>query len=388
MRRWALRLVGAALVIAVAVAFWQRDSIARLHAVTTLFDEGRIVHNFSHMDRLFDTAPIPVTRAPTPLPAGAAMTPPEGWQDWLERRAVTGIVVLHDGAVVHEDYRLGTTPEDQRISWSVAKSYLSMLVGIVAAQGAIASLDDPVDRYAPSLRGSAYEGVSIRHVLQMSSGVDFDEDYFDFWSDINRMGRVLALGGSMDRFTAAREERIGPAGERWQYVSIDTHVLSMVLRGATGEDIPALMGRLILDPLGTWGDPHYVTDGHGVAFVLGGLNLTTRDYARMGELARLNGRFEGRRIVPAEWMTESTRPSAPTPPGAMGYGYQWWIPADAREGEFLARGVYGQFVYVDQESGVVIAVNGADRQFRAPGALGDAIGMFRTIARSYERDQA
>ncbi|WP_375256952.1 serine hydrolase domain-containing protein [Citreimonas sp.] len=386
MRRWALRLVGAALLIAVAVAIWQRDAIARLHAVTTLFDEGRIVQNFSHMDRLFDTAPIPVTRTPKPLEEGPAMPLPAGWQEWLDRRAVTGIVVLHDGAVVSEGYRMGTTREDQRVSWSVAKSYLSMLVGVMLNQGAIASLDDPVDKYAPALRGSAYEGVSIRHVLQMSSGVAFDEDYFDFFSDINRMGRVLALGGSMDRFAAAREDRTGPAGDDWQYVSIDTHVLSMVLRGATGEDIPTLMGRYILDPLGAWGAPHYVTDGHGVAFVLGGLNLTTRDYARMGELARLNGRFDGRRIVPADWMTESTRASAPTDPGAMGYGYQWWIPADARAGEFLARGVYGQFVYVDQQSGVVVAVNGADRQFRAPGALDDAIGMFRTIARTYDRE--
>jgi hypothetical protein len=384
MRRWVLRAIGALLVVLALLAVWHRDRIGRLHAVTTLFDPGRIVQNFSHMDRLFETAPIPVTRTPTPLPDGDPMTLPEGFEDWLARRAVTGIVVLHDGAVVHEAYRLDTAREDQRISWSVAKSYLSMLFGVLADQGAIESLDDPVERYAPALRGSAYEGVSIRHVLQMASGVAFDEDYFDFWSDINRMGRILALGGSMDGFAAAREERIGPAGADWQYVSIDTHVLSMVLRGATGRDVPTLMAMHILDPLGTWGSPYYVTDGHGVAFVLGGLNLTTRDYARMGELARLGGRFDGRRIVPAEWMAESTAASAPTDPGAIGYGYQWWIPAGGREGELLARGVYGQFVYIDRQSGVVVAVNGADRDFRDDGAFEDAIAMFRRIARSYE----
>jgi CubicO group peptidase (beta-lactamase class C family) len=121
-----------------------------------------------------------------------------------------------------------------------------------------------------------------------------------------------------------------------------------------------------------------------VAFALGGLNMTLRDYARLGELFREMGQFQGQQIVPAAWVAESTRPTAPTAPGQIGYGYQWWIPADAREGEFLARGVYGQHVYIDRQSKTVIAVSAADRFFTQNGAFADALQMFRTLSAQKE----
>ncbi|EBA06592.1 serine hydrolase domain-containing protein [Sagittula stellata] len=359
---------------------WKFEEIKRLRAVTTLFNEGRIVHNFSHMDELFESAPMPIPAPPEPLPPGPAMTMPADWEDWLARRAVTGVVVLKHGKRVHETYRLGTQQSDQRISWSVAKSYLSGLFGILLAECHVDSLDDPVTRYVPDLAGSAYDGVTIRNVLQMTSGVAFDEDYLDFWSDINKMGRVLALGGSMDDFAAGLSDRDGPAGARWHYVSIDTHVLGMVVRGATGRSLPDLLAEKLLVPMGTYGTPYYVTDGYGVAFALGGLNVTTRDYARMGEMFRLGGALQGRQIVPRAWVEESTTPSAPSEPGKLRYGYQWWMPADARKGEFMARGVYGQYVYVDRQSQTVVAINAADRSFRDTGAFDDALAMFRKIS--------
>ncbi len=384
MTRHLKRLAAAILVLALvagAGALWQRERLARLMAVQTLFSEERIVENFSHMDRLFETVPVSRGAGPvTALPEGAPLARPEGLDDWLARRAVTGMVVLKDGARVLETYRLGTDAADTRISWSMAKSYLSLLFGVIVEQGAIESLDDPVTAYAPELAGSAYDGVTIRNVLQMSSGVEFDEDYLDFWSDINKMGRILALGGSMDGFAAGLDDRVRPAGEAWQYVSIDTHVLSMVLRGATGRSLADLMSEHVIAPMGVESDPYYVADGHGVAFALGGLNLTTRDYARMGQLVLNRGTLDGRRIVPADWIAESTAPSAPTAPGALRYGYQWWLPADGHAGELLARGVYGQYVYIDRRAGVVIAVNGADRRFREPGAFEDALAMFRRLA--------
>ncbi|MEQ5870352.1 serine hydrolase [Sagittula sp. NFXS13] len=367
-----------------AFALWNREALVRLAAVNALFDEDRIVHNFSHMDELFLSAPMHMTGQPVPLPAGPALVMPDDWEDWLARRSVTGVVVLKDGARVHESYHLGTTQEDQRISWSVAKSYLSALFGVLLDEGHVGSLDVMVTEIVPELRGSAYEGVSLRNVLQMSSGVSFDEDYLDFWSDINKMGRVLALGGSMDAFAGGLDARDRPAGERWQYVSIDTHVLGMVVRAATGRSLPDLMQQKILDPIGAYGTPYYLIDGHGVAFALGGLNLTTRDFSRLGEVFRLEGQFQGKQIVPHDWAVESVTASAPTATGRKGYGYQWWTPSDARAGEFMAQGVYGQYVYVDKQSGTVVAVNAADRQFRAAGASDDALNMMRRIARREE----
>ena len=214
---------------------------------------------------------------------------------------------------------------------------------------------------------------------RMASGSTFDEDYLDYDSDINRMGRVLALGGKMDEFAANLTETFAPAGETWQYTSIDTHVLGMVARGATGRDIPDLMGDKLIAPLGLELAPLYLTDGVGVAFVLGGLNITTRDYARFGQMILQNGTWQGQRIVPEDWVIASTRPNAPTKPGKVGYGYQWWIPVGATEGQFMGRGIYGQYLYIDQQAGVVIVTTAADRSFRETGVNEGNIEMFRQI---------
>ena len=335
------------------------------------------------MDGAFLTTPVARGNGPTAeLSYGPETTLPTGVDDWIAERAVTGLVVLKDGQIVYENYFLGTSPDDRRIAWSVSKSYISALIGILLDEGAIASLDDPVTQYAPELAGSAYDGATIRNVLNMASGVTFDEDYLDSNSDINRMGRVVALGGTLDDFTADLQDRFAEPGVQWQYVSIDTHVLGMVARGATGRTIPGLLSEKIITPMGLEYEPYYVTDGTGTAFVLGGLNLTTRDYARFGQMYQQGGAWNGQQIVPADWVTESTCPSAPTTPGNIGYGYQWWIPQGAAEGEYMARGVYGQYIYVDTARNVVIAVNSADRGFREPGVSESNIAIFREIAES------
>lgn len=377
--KWAVRGLLLLAVILGGLAIWKRDDISRLLAVNSLFSEEKIVNNFSHMDELFFHQNLDVPEeAARPLPANPMDMP--DLSEWVESRALTGLVVLKDGQLVHESYYLGTADTDLRISWSVAKSFLSALMGIVLDEGDIASIDDQVTQYAPSLIGSAYEGATIRNVLNMASGVQFNEDYLAFNSDINKMGRVLALGGSMDGFAAGLTERVRAPGEAWQYVSIDTHVLSMVIRGATGRSIKDLMVEKLLMPLGLEASPIYLTDGHGVAFVLGGLNLRTRDYARLGQLFLQNGAWNGAQIVPAAWVRASTVNSAPNRPAGVGYGFQWWLPADGDEGEYFARGVYGQYIYVNPAKGVVIAANSADRDFTRGGANLQNIEMFRQIA--------
>jgi CubicO group peptidase (beta-lactamase class C family) len=381
MRKLLLRLLLLLILATAAVGLWKREEIARLMAVNTLFAEDRIVHNFTHMDDLFRHSVMPRgPDSPSPLPQGAPWDLPPDVVQWIDDRAVTALVILKDGAIAHESYHLGTGPEERRISWSVAKSFLSALTGILLADGTLASLDIPVADLAPALSGSAYDGATLRQVLQMSSGVTFDEDYLDFNSDINRMGRVLALGGSMDGFAAGLTARDAPAGERWHYVSIDTHVVGMALAGASGRSVTDLMTDRVVAPMGFEADPIYLTDGHGVPFVLGGLNLTTRDYARFGQMLAQGGTWQGQEIVPEAWITDSTRPSAPTVPGAIGYGYQWWVPDGWPEGRFLAQGIYGQFLLVDRVRNVVIAVNSADRGFQDPGVEAANHAMLARIA--------
>ncbi len=393
--RWGTRLLFLTIIVGGVALVWRWDDLVRLYRVNTLFDEAKIVQNFSNMDTMFLTRPIPrggevfpLRSRPIPLPESFEFrSQTVAMDEFLTRRATTSLLVMRGDEVTFEDYFLGTGPEDLRISWSVAKSFLSALIGVALADGAIASLDDPVDRYAPALADSAYAGVSIRDTLNMASGVAFDEDYLDYNSDINKMGRTLALGRSMDRFAAAQDRKAGPPGEAFRYVSVDTHVLAMVLRGATGKDLPDYLAEKLWSRIGPEADAYYVTDGLGVAFALGGLNMRTRDYARFGLLILNRGSARGAEVVPADWIAESTRPSAPPPAAGRGagwdYGLHWWIPPDAGD-EFLARGVYGQYLYIDPDARVVIVKTSADRTFQDNDfeSARETAAAFRAIAAS------
>jgi CubicO group peptidase (beta-lactamase class C family) len=251
-----------------------------------------------------------------------------------------------------------------------------------------------VSDLVPLLKGSGYDGVSIKNVLQMSSGVYFNEDYGDFNSDINRFGRVMALGGSFDEFAASlMNERV--QGTYMHYVSIDTHVLGMVLRAATGRSIVDYFDEKLWSRLGTDQAAIYLTDTTGEPMVLGGLNLISRDYARLGTLYRDFGVINGEQIIPAQWIEESTTPDAPhLMPGerdssgsSYGYGYQWWIPEQS-DGEFMARGIYGQYIYINRKADVVIVKNSADRNFMANDYESSdiTVAAFRAISGSLSID--
>lgn len=372
------RLLFLILALMAAAALWKRDEIVRLLGLNSLFSAETIVQNFSHMDALFLTRTLSRGDGPaSPLPKGPNATLPPETADWIKARGITALLVLKDGRIVHESYHQGTTPDDLRISWSVAKSFLSALFGIVYTEGKIDSLDDPVTKYVPALAGTAYDGTTIRNILTMSSGVAFTEDYMDFWSDISRMGRVLAFGQSMDAFVGTLKSRDAEPGSRYHYASVNTHVLGMVIRGATGEDIPELLERHIIGPMGFEKAPFYLTDGYGASFVLGGLNVTTRDYARFGQMIAQGGEWQGKQIVPRAWVDASTTRSAPA---GAGYGYHWWIADGASKGEVNSQGLYGQYIWIDRVRNVVIVVNGADRAFQDPGVTAANIAFFRKIA--------
>ncbi|MDG1935301.1 MAG: serine hydrolase [Paracoccaceae bacterium] len=364
-----------------AVLLLRWNELTRLFAVNTLFSDKKIIHNFSHMNHAF--LHIPVLRGDGPVSHFSTtkrLSINLELEEWIVGRQVTALVVLKDAKLAYENYYLGTQPNDLRISWSVAKSFLSALTGILLEEGAIGCLDDPVVKYAPTLKGSAYDQVSLRNVLQMSSGVLFDEEYLDKNSDINRMGRELALGGTLDGFAASLQCRFAGPGEVMQYVSIDTHVIGMVLRGATGRSIPDLLSDKIIRHLGFEQVPYYVTDGKGVAFALGGLNLTARDYARFGLMIQQDGEYGGKQIVPKSWIRTSTIASAKTLPGEDRYGYQWWIAANnPKEGEFFARGIYGQYIYIDRDAKAVITVNSANTKFLDYGVGEHNIEVLRSI---------
>lgn len=376
------------------------SKIQRLQKVNTVFDADKIVNNFSNMKEAFlfqqldsSAVPQPWETNPMPLPETVSIAGNQrNLAKLLELLDTTAFIVIQDGKILNENYYKGTEQGDNRISWSVAKSFMSGLYGAALESGQIKSLDETVETYAPSLQGSAYEGATIRNVLNMSSGITFDENYMDPKSDINDMGRVLGLGGSMDKYAASLTARDVPAGERWQYVSIDTHIAAMVLRAATGKSLHQLFNETYSANLGFEGNPYYMTDGKNVAFALGGLNLTTRDYAKFGQLFLQGGEFNGKQVIPAEWVAESTVNSAPTMSDrGVGYGYQWWVPMPQEgpnKGDFFAVGIYGQYIYVNPARNLVIAKNAADREFAFEmegygHSMNVNIDMFRSLADYY-----
>ena len=395
------RLIQSTAVVLVILAIFAgiyQTEIRQLYNTVRLFDADVIVHNFSNMKDIAPTKTIPASgtvhtleKNPTPLPDTFTYKgETRNIRDFLTESATTALVVVKNDTLTFEDYYQGTNEFDQRISWSMAKSFLSALFGIAVEEGHIKDLNTPVTEYVPSLIGSGYDGVTIKNVLQMSSGVYFNEDYGDFNSDINRFGRLMALGGSFDDF-AASLTREREQGTFMHYVSIDTHVIGMVLRAATGKSIEEYFQEKLWTKLNTERDAIFITDTTGEPMVLGGLNLITRDFARMGMLYRDGGILNGEQIVPSQWIEDSITPDAPhLVPGKrdssntnFGYGYQWWLPENPDQ-EFLAIGIYGQYIYINRKHNVVIAKNSADRNFMANDfeSKDIAVAAFRAIAQS------
>ena len=379
------------IIVIVLVAYnWQ--SVNRLYSVVTLFDESLVVNNFSHMKDVFfntkivkqgkhDVFNVNLTPLPESFRYRGNTTPTD---EFLNRRATTALLVLKDDKITFEQYFLGTKSDDKRISWSMAKSFVSILFGMQVDAGNI-DIEKTVGFYLPELAKSGYGNVKVKHVLQMSSGVKWNEDYQDFYSDINKMGRVLAIGGSLDQMTSELVNESTP-GKVFHYVSMDTHVIGMILRRVTDKSLVELIQQNLWNTIGMESDAYWLTDSQGTAFALGGLNVTTRDYARFGRLLLNNGAFNGMQIVSAEWIKAATTPQAEyLKPQAdkLGYGYQIWLPPEAEQGEFFCVGVYGQYIYVNQQHNVVIVKNSADLGFLDElNSKHETIAFFREIVAS------
>jgi len=403
-----LALVGCALVAAGCAGggpggFWKRVTLVAPGAFRTVARAGEV----AWLPRSPRTIPAALGGADDPLVDEA----------FLVRTRTTGLIVLEGDAIVLERYRLGADAASRFTSWSMAKSVVSTLIGVGLAEGRIRSLDDAVSDYAPSLRDSAYAGVSIRDVLQMASGVRFDERYDHALSDIRKLFYRLIFGGVPVRSTLEGARHDGPAGVAVRYASLDTQALGAVLAAVNGEPLARTLERTLWQRLGMESDASWNLDraaasgGDELAFCC--LNATLRDWARFGlfirdadeasklgrdadeasELGRdaVGAAAAGPVALPAGWIEEATRPArALGAPGTIsgtrfGYGYHWWIPPDA-DGEFLAIGVYGQFLYVNRPARVVIVKTGADPAYRMDDEA--HVAFFREIVQRLQAEPA
>ena len=393
--RWAVLLL---IIILGGVIAFNYQRLIRLHRVITLFDNDMIMENFRHMDNIFDCRavhkakkPFVFEREPRPLPDTFNYKGDNiKLNEFLKDQWTTGLIVIKDAEIVFEEYWLGNSETTRMISWSVCKSMISTLIGIALEEGLIRDIYDPVTNYVPFLKGSGYDNVPIKHVLQMSSGVRFDENYADFHSDINRMGRMMALNTSIDDFVASLVNERAP-GTYNKYVSMNTQVLAMVLRETTGMALAKYMEEKLWKRIGTEADAFWLVDVKGMELAFGGFNAVLRDYARFGLLYLQEGRWEGEAIVSSDWVSSSVTPDAPhLQPGEnplsnwiLGYGYQWWIPLKP-EGDFLAIGIAGQYIYIHPKHRIVIAKSSAYADYKKDGRekILQSIEMFRAIVKS------
>ena len=268
-------------------------------------------------------------------------------EDFMLHNHVGGLLVITNGSIKLERYGLGNTEDSLWVSYSMSKSATSMLLGAAIQDGYIASVDDMVTDYLPRLKGSSYDEVSLKDVLQMASGVEWDEDYADPNSDVATYpsGEVIELL----RFLG-NKERVAEPGDVFNYNTGETDLVGAIVRAAIGNNLASYIENKIWQPFGMESDANWATHGNGGE--RGGccMNATLRDYGRIGMFAMNGGVLaDGTRVVPQGWMQESTTSSK----GNAGYGYLWWLlegPA------FQAIGIYGQGIYINPETETVIAV--------------------------------
>jgi CubicO group peptidase (beta-lactamase class C family) len=270
--------------------------------------------------------------------------------EYFVDRNVAGLLVIKDGNIAYERYGLGNNKDSLWISWSVAKSVTSMLVGAAIKDGYIKSVDDKVTDYLPLLKNSAYDQSTIRNLLQMASGVEWDETYTDKTADIN-----TASFDTLGLYEYLRDKpRAAEPGEKFNYNTAETNIAGSLLRSAIGNNLATYLSEKIWKPFGMGEDANWMLSEPGGG-EQGGccISATLRDYARLGLFALADGQLaDGTRVLPEGWMQESIAPSQ----GYDGYGYFWWLGSD---NSFFGIGIFGQAIYINPAENVVIALHSA-----------------------------
>jgi CubicO group peptidase (beta-lactamase class C family) len=359
-------------------------------------DNHIIWSNSGGYERFFGTRPVRASN-PQPMPRATNPTPIRyqfegrtlGLQDYLDRRRVTSLVVIKDGVIHHEHYQYDRNEAHRFNSASMGKSFNALLVGWAIEDGAIESVMDPVERYLPALKGTAFEGIPIRDFLTMSSGLDWSEGATS-GGHYRRLLQLQEAVGGMDVLLEFRAlARPHTPGTRFFYSSLDSEVLGRVVAAATRKPIAAYLEEKLWQPLGAERQAVWYLDRAGVERAHCCVGATARDYARVGVLLAQGGRWNGRQIISPAWLDEMTRLHGPHLSAArieseapMGYGYQVWIPGP---GQVSFRGFRGQTLLVDRRRGVVMlqtAVYAPGPQGRGNFAELDALweGVVRSLA--------
>ena len=384
-RRWLRRLaagIAAAVLLVLGVYAWAWASLDRSSIARAMWwTEADVGDQFRFPARV-----IPAGEEAGPLPVGAEITlaPPSGgvrtFDGFLRETDTRAFLIVDDDELVYERYVGGADRDARQTSFSVAKSFVSTLVGIAIDEGLIGSVDDPVTDYVPELaeRDPRFERITLRHLLTMTSGIRYEEQSLPLpWGDdVNTY-----YGTDLRDLALSATEIVSPSGGGWLYNNYNPLLLGLVLERATGKSVSEYMATELWQPLGAEADATWSLDSGDSGFekMESGLNARPVDYARFGLLFLHDGERNGTRIVSKEWVREATTTDTSGAPAgnyfADSYQYFWWIDP-LRPGRFYALGNFGQYIYVAPDAGTVIVRNGADW-----GADNDTwLGLFRDIA--------
>jgi CubicO group peptidase (beta-lactamase class C family) len=277
--------------------------------------------------------------------------------DYMKAYNVSGLMVVKDGKVMLERYGLGRKPEDRWISFSVTKSITSTLVGAAIKDGKIKSIDDQVTSYIPELKGSAYDGASIRNLLTMSSGVKWNEDYADPNSDVARSGASIVEPGVNPIVSYMKAlPRANEPGTKFNYNTGETDLVGILLSNAVGKSLSQYASEKLWQAYGMERDATWIVDRAG--HERGGccMSMTVGDYARVGQFMLDGGVARGQQILPDGWIRQATTAQISNGAPPAGYGYFWWL---GQGGPYQASGIFGQSISVIPDERLVIVINSA-----------------------------
>ena len=269
--------------------------------------------------------------------------------DLLSREPLMGMAVVDGNTIKLEHYAADHGPESVWISFSVTKSFTSTLIGAAIKDGFIGSVDDKVEDYLPRLKGSDYGRVTLKNILQMSSGIAWNEDYTDPESDVSVAGTLQ--GVALTDYLSKLPQKHKP-GTVFNYNTAESNLLGEVLRAAIGNSAADYMNAKIWQGFGMEHAANWLQSAP-FAGETGGccISASIRDYARLGIFVKNGGvDASGESILPENWMSDATASSK----GFEGYGYKWWLQGD---GAFMAAGIFGQYIYIDPTNDVVISVH-------------------------------
>ncbi len=372
-----------------AIWFCFGERLSLLYRSLQSFKDENLAYTFQHTPEIQPTVTIQGSAAPFEFAKEENIALADGFQfegsfyptePFLQDTKTSALLVIQDDVIRYENYFFGGDEATAFSSNSMGKSFVSALMGFAVADGFIDSVNDPLGKYIPEFAGTDLENIPIKACLQMASGIDFNED-----TDMNSFSMRTLMGTPAMEVIAGYGVQEPPFTYR-RYLSINTEILGQVIKNATGKGLGEYMEEKLWTRIGSAHDAYW-TLNNGTELANGGLSISLRDYARFARLYLHEGNWNGEQLLPRDWIRDSLDISADySKPGAnndgynaIGYGYQWWVP-EGDQGEFMAIGVYGQFLYVNPEQNVIIVKVNADPDFMAEHYELKHVEFFRAIA--------